>query len=227
VTVALAVLAGMVAGFGLFMVITAGFALSFDSIRAVGRAVGVRGDWAWLLPAAIDGAMAVATVTAVVVRRLGRPTAYAWTVVLTNSGISIACNALHAWMGDSLNLPGAIAMGISAIPALNLALSVHLLVVLVDAFAAAVTTDRATPSGLTHMESAADAPLGLALQGEQPDVGIDSPDVSSAKRLQHRAWEWARDQQGGPPSGRLIGARFGRSARWGRAVKNSGLAGYL
>ncbi|WP_344544217.1 DUF2637 domain-containing protein [Actinomadura fulvescens] len=81
VIVALAVLAGLVASLGLAAVITAGFTLSFDAIGAVGRACGVRDEIAWLLPAAVDGAMSVGTVTAVVVRRLHRSTAYPWTVV--------------------------------------------------------------------------------------------------------------------------------------------------
>jgi hypothetical protein len=62
----------------------------------VGRASGIRDGWAWLLPTAIDGAMAV---TAVVVRRLGRSTAYRWMVVLVNAAISVACNALRAYAG--------------------------------------------------------------------------------------------------------------------------------
>jgi Protein of unknown function (DUF2637) len=69
-------LAGLVAGVGLMAaVITAGFALSFDAIRDVGGASDVRGDWAWLLPAAVDGAMSAATVAAVVMRRLDQSTA--------------------------------------------------------------------------------------------------------------------------------------------------------
>ncbi len=69
----------------------------------------------------------------VVLRRLDRSTVYAWTVVLCNAGISIGCNALRAAMGESVELSAGIAMGVSAIPALNLALSVHLLVTLIDA----------------------------------------------------------------------------------------------
>lgn len=53
----LAVLACMIALARLVAVIVAGFALSFDAIRAAARASGIRADWAWLLPAAVDGAM--------------------------------------------------------------------------------------------------------------------------------------------------------------------------
>jgi hypothetical protein len=37
-------------------VVTAGFALSFDAMRAAGRAGRIRQDWAWLLAAAVDSA---------------------------------------------------------------------------------------------------------------------------------------------------------------------------
>jgi hypothetical protein len=132
---ALGVLAGLVATAGTLAVAVAGFTLSYDAIRRVGIAAGVRADWAWLLPVSIDGAMAVATVTAVVLRRMDRAAWYPWAVVLAGSGISIACNAVHARMRDAIALDDRTAMAVSAIPALMLALSVHLLVVLVDAAA--------------------------------------------------------------------------------------------
>jgi hypothetical protein len=45
---ALAMFAVLVAGVGLVAVIAAGFALSFDAIRTVGRAAEIRDDLAWL-----------------------------------------------------------------------------------------------------------------------------------------------------------------------------------
>lgn len=143
--IGLGVLVGSVAGVGLVVVISAGFALSFDAVSAVGRASGVRPELAWLLPAAVDGAMAVGAVTAVVVRRLGRSTVYPWLVVLVNAGISVAGNGLHAYAGASMALPGGVAVAVSAVPAINLALSVHLLVVLVEVLADAVA--RSAPVG--------------------------------------------------------------------------------
>jgi hypothetical protein len=151
--VLLILLAGMVVVAGMVIVVTAGFALSFDAIRAVGRASRIRPDWAWLLPAAIDGAMAVATVTVVVLRRLNRPTACPWTVVLTNATISVACNGLHALTGSSVSLPPAITMAVSAVPAVNLALTVHLLVVLIDALAEALKRSADTATHTTFVIS--------------------------------------------------------------------------
>lgn len=145
VSVALGVLAGAVATAGTLAVAVAGFTLSYDAIRKVGIASGVRPDWAWLLPVSIDGAMAVATVTAVVLDRMGRKPWYPWGVVVVGAGISIACNAVHAEMREAIKLDDVTAMAVSAIPALMLTLSVHLLVVLVDAAAQALAPAAVAP----------------------------------------------------------------------------------
>jgi hypothetical protein len=132
----LGTVAGIIAAAGTSAVVVAGFTLSYDSIRRVGISAYIRHDWAWLLPVAIDGSMAVATVTAIVMRRLGRSARYPWLVVIVDAGISIMCNAAHAYMhGGLVKLPQGAAMAVSAIPALNLALSVHLLVLLALAIA--------------------------------------------------------------------------------------------
>jgi hypothetical protein len=128
---ALGTLAGLIAAAGTSAVVVAGFTLSFDAIRRVAIAAYIRHDWAWLMPVAVDGSMAVATVTAIVMRRLGKSASYPWLVVIVGAAISIMCNATHAYMhGGAVKLPQAAAMAVSAIPALNLALAVHLLVLL-------------------------------------------------------------------------------------------------
>jgi hypothetical protein len=139
VAVGLGVLAGVVAAAGAVAVSVAGFTLSFDAIRAVGQGAHMRHDWAWLLPVSVDGAMAVATVAAVVLHRLTGKTAwYPWAVVLAGAAISVACNGLHATgvlnaKGEpQLDLHPEVRFAVSAIPAVMLTLSVHLLVVLID-----------------------------------------------------------------------------------------------
>lgn len=142
-TTVLVILACVVASVGTLAVMAAGFALSFDGIRRVGIAAYINPVLAWMLPVAIDGAMAVAMVTAIVLRALGRTPIYPWLVVVAGAGISIACNALHAFVhAGAIELPPRIAMAVSAIPALTLALSVHLLVTL----ATAVVSARPAPS---------------------------------------------------------------------------------
>lgn len=128
---ALGVLAGVVAGVGTLAVAAAGFTLSFDAIRAVGQAAFIRPSLTWMLPVCVDGAMSVASVCAVVLRRMGRGNAYPWLVVLAGAGISIAANALHAYQqGGAVPLPPQWAMAVSAVPPLLLAMSIHLLVIL-------------------------------------------------------------------------------------------------
>lgn len=136
-TIAFGVLAGVVASAGTLAVTVAGFALSYDAIRAVGIASRIRAELAWLLPVSVDGAMAVATIAAVVLRRMtGRTAWYPWAVVLVGAGISVACNGLHALPSAGAHLviaDGRVRFAVSAIPAVMLALSVHLLVTLVEA----------------------------------------------------------------------------------------------
>lgn len=140
---ALGVLAGAVAATGTLAVAAAGFLLSYDAVRGVGIAAYIREGWAWLLPMSVDGAMAVATVAAVVLRRMGRSPRYPWLVVVAGAGISVGCNALHAYMeGGLIKLVPEVAMAVSAIPAVMLALSVHLLVVLVDVAAGTLRTGQ-------------------------------------------------------------------------------------
>jgi hypothetical protein len=170
----LAVLAGLVAAAGTLGVSSAGFILSFVAIRDVATWAHITPRWAWMLPVAVDGAMATATVAAVVLHRLGRPTAYPWTVVLTGAAISIACNALHAWAGGgSIALPRLVAMAVSAVPPALLAMSVHLLVLLVDAASRRVA-DVATP----QQRPVATATIGDGRQADPPDQVLDTgPDT--------------------------------------------------
>lgn len=138
--VALGILAGVTAVAGTLAVTAAGFTLSFDAIAEVGKASRISAELAWMLPVSIDGAMAVATVVAVVMKRLtGRNKVYPWVVVLAGAAISVACNAVHATskiVGGHvvLDLDEYTRMGVSAIPAVMLALSVHLIVTLVSTF---------------------------------------------------------------------------------------------
>jgi hypothetical protein len=185
----LAGLAGLVAAAGTLAVSTAGFTLSFVAIRDVATWAHIDPRWAWMLPVAVDGAIATATVAAVVLHRLGRPTSYPWTVVLTGAAISIACNALHAWAGGgSIALPRLVAMTVSAVPPALLAMSVHLLVLLVDAASRRVA-DAATPH---RPPTAATATAGDGLQadplGDTPHTraGTKPAGYPAAQPTQHR-----------------------------------------
>lgn len=130
-TIALVVLGCVVATVGTLAVIAAGFALSFDAIKAVGEAASVNPAISWLLPVSIDGAMLVATITAIVLRSFGRRVVYPWLVVVVGVAISVWCNGTHAGLRQgALELGAKTAAAVSAIPAVTLFLSVHLLITL-------------------------------------------------------------------------------------------------
>ena len=70
--------------------------------------------------------------------------------------------------------------------------------------------------------------------GRAADHERASRDPSRSRRpasvLQRQAWQWAlanRGPAGNLPSGRAIAHEFGRRERWGRLVKQAGLAGRL
>lgn len=172
-TTVLVILACVVASVGTLAVMAAGFALSFDGIRRVGIAAYINPTLAWMLPVAIDGAMAVAMVTAIVLRALGRTPVYPWLVVVAGAGISIACNALHAFVhAGAIELPPRIAMAVSAIPALTLALSVHLLVTLATAVVSARPTS--SPAAVTVA-----APVVVRSESASVDEEPDAPEVAA------------------------------------------------
>src|SRR5690606_20069360 len=104
-----------------------------------------------MLPVAVDGAMSTAAVCAVVLRRMGRRPVYPWCVVAAGAAVSIVCNGLHAYIGaGALELPAAWAVGVSAVPPVLLALSVHLLVILAEAVKADTPVTRPDPLRATQ-----------------------------------------------------------------------------
>lgn len=130
----LAGVAVLAAVLGTVGVATAGFALSYDAMTSVAAAAHIRPALTPLLPVTVDGVMVVATVTAVVMQYKRHTAAlYPWAVVIISAAISIGCNGLHATgTGQQLQLDTPWRVAVSSIPALNLALSVHLLIELVQ-----------------------------------------------------------------------------------------------
>ncbi|WP_433612552.1 DUF2637 domain-containing protein [Dactylosporangium sp. CA-139114] len=100
------------------------FFLSFDAIRAVAILCGARPQLAFLFPLAIDGLMVIATMVAADFKRMNRSTKYPWFVVVCGTAFSVFANGLHAYDQNG----NAVAIGFSAIPAVALALAVHLLI---------------------------------------------------------------------------------------------------
>lgn len=153
--VTLVILGCVTAVAGTLTVIAGAFTISFDAIAAVGTASGMNREIAWMLPVSVDGAMAVATVVAILLRQAGRPTLYPWLVVAAGVAMSMACNAAHAQpvIGDAepapLELDPIVAALVSTIPALTLALSVHLLMTLALAVLSPTVGDKSPVSPVT------------------------------------------------------------------------------
>jgi hypothetical protein len=88
--------------------------------------------------------------------------------------------------------------------------------------------DAQTDTGEAHTGSR-DADRGRAADDERANRDR-SPSRRPASVLQRQAWQWAlanRTPRGDLPSGKAIAQEFGRRERWGRLVKQSGLAGRL
>jgi hypothetical protein len=87
----------------------------------------------------------------------------------------------------------------------------------------------------------ADGLVDLIASSDEPHTNgaVDGGQVPRSSRqrasggdagVQQRAWQWAVDNRtpkGELPPGKAIASRFGRSERWGRLVKQAGLAGRL
>ena len=209
----LSVVAGTVAVAGVLGVVSAAFALSFDAIRAVAVAAHITPSLSWLFPVAVDGAMSVATVCAVVMRSRGRSAAYPWAVVLFGALVSVVANALHAHVGGgAVALPGPWAVALSAVPPVLLALSVHLLIVLaLSVESVSDTSADATVQSDTSsdMSATADATVATTSSDSNSDVrsgsgsdirsdvrsGSDSDKPATAARPRPRRTATQRQRQ--------------------------------
>ncbi|GAA1749332.1 DUF2637 domain-containing protein [Nonomuraea bangladeshensis] len=137
----------VIAVLALVAVVVGAFVLSYDALTAVAKAAHIAESLAWLMSVSVDGAMTVGTMAALVLKMLGKPTRYAWFVVLAGVLISVLCNALHATQsqGGKVILDPWQAGAVSAIPAVALALSLHLLIILIEAISDAVRGRSKTP----------------------------------------------------------------------------------
>lgn len=194
----LSVVAGTVAVAGVLGVVAAAFALSYDAIRAVAISAHIRPSLAWLYPVAVDGAMSVATVCAVVMRARGRSAAYPWSVVLIGALVSVVANALHAWVaGGSVALPAPWAVALSSVPPVLLALSIHLLIVLaLSAVQSDTSSDMSTSPDATVAATPSDGDTGSDVRSDSnSDIRSDSNSDKPATAARPRRTATQRQRQ--------------------------------
>ncbi len=100
--------------------------LSWDALSWGAGQLGVDAHLTWLYPVVVDGTIVVGTVTALALRgAAGRIRLYVWTLLAGAISASVVGNGAHAAGGSPIHMVGA------AVPAVALAASLHLLVILV------------------------------------------------------------------------------------------------
>jgi hypothetical protein len=104
----------------------AAFLLSYDALRSLALASGVRPGLARIWLGVLDGFIVVATLTVVAAKRATRPTWYPWALVVLFSAASVAFNILHA-LDQALTPAGWVAALVFAMPPMALVLATHLL----------------------------------------------------------------------------------------------------
>lgn len=142
------------------VVFAAAFIISWESLRVLAISAGIRERLAPLYPATIDSLMVTGTVAVTALRTAPvRVRLYAWTLIAAAIAVSVLGNAVHSQAhGGILELPRSAAAGASAVPALSLAASLHLFVLVlrdrrsdedteVDAMK---DTDGVTPAQVPH-----------------------------------------------------------------------------
>lgn len=194
----------------------AAFTLSFDALRGLAVAAGVNERLAWLWPVIVDGFICVATVAAVLLRPRGwRIAWYPWATLAAAAFVSVSGNALHARSHADLTAVSLTVAGlVSAVPAVVVLLSSHMLVVLL-APPARVPADVPRPDSLGPLlDSTANAPTN-------GNVRVPKPAMDEL-----RAWVSAESASGRTVTGSMVAHRYGVSAatgrRWLQAMRDPG-----
>jgi Protein of unknown function (DUF2637) len=178
-----------------------------------------------LTPLSVDGMIVAASTTLLADSRSGgRGGVLPWTLLVIVSVASLAANVAVAE-------PTATGRVIAAWPSFALIGSYELLMRQVRSAADRAQSgcggSRRRPSREAALEGPAPGRPDLAGQHR---IFARRPSHGGGGDLQLRAWRWAQTKlasDGSLPSGRDIAARYGRHERWGRLVKQAGLAGHF
>jgi hypothetical protein len=183
---------------------------------------GQPGSIAALTPLSVDG-MILAASTALLAdsRSGGRGGLLPWALLVTGSVASLAANVAVAE-------PSATGRVIAAWPSFALIGSYELLIRQVRRASDNTQAKRAARHRSVKND-ASSAGLRSSVAGRRHRaVGDAVPGTGSSRELQMQAWQWARAnlaRDGSLPSGKAIARQYGRHERWGRLVKQAGLAG--
>ena len=173
-----------------------------------------------LTPLSVDGMIVAASTTLLAESRSGKGGGFLpWALLVVGSAASLAANVAAA----EPTLTGRV---IAAWPSFSLIAAYELLMRQVRRAAETAGSGRRVAE--SHGSAVTGATAG-ARESLTP-TGTATSCRRAAGDVRLDAWGWAQDnraEDGSLPSGRDIGARYGRHERWGRLVKRSGLAGEL
>lgn len=152
----------------------ASFALSFASLRDAALWGRVPESLAFLVPVVIDASVLVYGLVALVLRARGSSSAWAWTLMLGFTVVSIGANAAHAYdVGPELRT--IVGVVLVALAPLSVLTSTHALASLVVANAPAVA-----PEPVPVAEPAVVEPEPVAVIEPAPVVAVVEPEPSPA-----------------------------------------------
>ena len=141
------------------MICLASFILSFVALADLLHMTGQPRELSYLFPVIIDGTILQATISILWLAGnddRGKERRFFWTVLAVAAGVSIAGNALHAWVSHAPDFDPMLAAAISTIPPISLLAASHGLTIL------ARTPERAAvgegSGSLVGQEAAGDDP---------------------------------------------------------------------
>jgi hypothetical protein len=202
--------------------------MSWDALSWGASQLGVDQHLDWLFPVAVDGTIATGTAAALALRGAPRRVRlYVWTVLGTAIAVSVVGNAAHAAGGNPLHQVG------SAVPAVALAASLHLLIVLVrhvkpgqDGHETAKTAATDGPPQAAKMAApsrpltARDAAIRVAKRAQVDGREVTTDDIHrvtgrskrQSRRLKDEALSAVSGQSTAPPGNGVVhgGAGGGR-----------------
>ncbi|MBM4514988.1 DUF2637 domain-containing protein [Rhodococcus hoagii] len=105
------------------MICLASFILSFVALADLLHMTGQPRELSYLFPVIIDGTILQATISILWLAGnddRGKERRFFWTVLAVAAGVSIAGNALHAWVSHAPDFDPLLAAAISTIPPISL-----------------------------------------------------------------------------------------------------------
>jgi Protein of unknown function (DUF2637) len=193
--------------------------VSFRHMHQLALDHGESWSTAALIPFSVDGMIVASSMSLLLDSRCGRRGGLLpWFLLGVGSLASLAANVAVAE-------PSVVGRVIAAWPSFALIGAYELLMRQIREAAFAVQSGERVVADAIAGDGLAAVPVAPA---DEHESTVEEASAGARGRpLQRRAWQWAQAnrQDGRLPSGAQIARTFGRSARWGRLVKNSGHGG--